>query len=75
MLMHARKGTMARDYYVVQKDGVWKVKLENGRYLSSHRSQRAAQREAERLARNNNRGVTVNAAAGYTRFRKGKDEV
>jgi len=66
---------MSRNYYVVKKDGVWKVKLESGRYVSSHRSQKAAKREAKRLARNNNRGVTVNAAAGYTRYSIGKDEL
>jgi len=27
------------------------------------------------LARNNNRGVTVNAAAGYTRYSINKDDV
>ena len=66
---------MSRNYYVVKKDSVWKVKLEGGRYLSRHRSQKAAKREAKRLARNNNRGVTVNAAAGYTRYSIGKDEL
>jgi len=66
---------MSRNYYVVKKDGTWKVKLEGGRYLSSHRSQKAAKREAKRLARNNNRGVTVNAADGYTRYSISKDEV
>jgi len=55
---------MSRNYYVVKKDGQWRVKLESGPYLSTHRSQKAA-----------NRGVTVNAAAGYTRFSIGKDEV
>jgi len=66
---------MSRNYYVVKKDGTWKVKLERGPYLSTHRSQKAAKREALRLARNNNRGVTVNAAAGYTRYSIGKDEL
>jgi len=66
---------MSRNYYVVKKDGKWKVKLEAGRYLSSHRSQKAAKREATRLARNNDRGVTVNAAEGYTRYSISKDEV
>jgi len=37
---------MSRNYYVVKKDGTWKVKLESGPYLSSHRSQKAAKREA-----------------------------
>jgi len=66
---------MSRNYYVVKKDGTWKVKLEGGRYLSSHRSQKAAKREAKRLARNNDRGVTVNAAEGYTRYNIPADEV
>jgi len=66
---------MARDYYVIKEDGQWKVKLEAGRVVSVHRTQKAAKREAKRLARNNNRGVTVNAAAGYTRYTIDKDEV
>jgi TusA-related sulfurtransferase len=66
---------MARDYYVIKEDGQWKVKLEAGRVISVHRTQKAAKREAKRLARNNNRGVTVNAAAGYTRYSINKDDV
>jgi hypothetical protein len=66
---------MARDYYVIKEGGQWKVKLEAGRVVSVHRTQKAAKREAKRLARNNNRGVTVNAAAGYTRYTIDKDEV
>ena len=66
---------MARDYYVIKEGGQWKVKLEAGRVVSVHRTQKAAKREAKRLARNNNRGVTVNAAAGYTRYSIDKDEV
>jgi len=66
---------MSRNYYVVKKDGTWKVKLESGRYLSSHRSQKAAKREAKRLARNNDRGVTVNAAEGYTRYSISRDDI
>jgi len=50
---------MSRNYYVVKKDGQWKVKLESGPYLSTHRSQKAAKREALRLARNNNRGGCI----------------
>jgi TusA-related sulfurtransferase len=66
---------MARDYYVIKEGGQWKVKLEAGRVISVHRTQKAAKREAKRLARNNNRGVTVNAAAGYTRYSINKDDV
>ena len=66
---------MARDYYVIKEGGQWKVKLEAGNVVSVHRTQKAAKREAKRLARNNNRGVTVNAAAGYTRYSIDKDEV
>jgi len=66
---------MARDYYVIKEGGQWKVKLEAGRVVSVHRTQKAAKREAKRLARNYNRGVTVNAAAGYTRYSIDKDEV
>ena len=64
-----------RDYYVIKEDDRWKVKLERGRVLSTHQKQKAAKRKAKRLARNNNRGVTVNAAGGYTRYRLGADEV
>jgi len=66
---------MARDYYVIKEGVQWKVKLEAGRVISVHRTQKAAKREAKRLARNNNRGVTVNAAAGYTRYSINKDDV
>ena len=66
---------MTRDYYVIKEDGTWKVKLERGRVLSTHRSQKAAKREAKRLARNNERGIVVNAAAGYTRYNIPADEV
>lgn len=66
---------MARDYYVIYEDDKWKVKLENGRVLSKHRKQKRAKAEAERLGRKNNRGVTVNAKEGYTRYRKGPDEL
>jgi len=54
---------------------MWRVKLEAGQYLSRHNKQARAVQEAKRLARNNNRGVTVNAAAGYTRFSINKDEL
>jgi hypothetical protein len=64
-----------RNYYVVHEGDRWKVKLENGPVLSTHRKQSAAKREAERLARRNDRGLTVNAKAGYTRYSKGAKEV
>ena len=66
---------MVRNYYVVKKDDMWRVKLEAGQYVSRHNKQARAVQEAKRLARNNNRGVTVNAAAGYTRFSINKDEL
>jgi hypothetical protein len=66
---------MGRNYYVIHEDDSWKVKLERGAVISTHRKQSAAKREAERLARKNNRGVTVNAKAGFTRYSKSKDEV
>lgn len=66
---------MTRNYYVIKEGGEWKVKLEQGAIISTHETQRAAKREAERLGRNNNRGVTVNAAAGYTRYHKDADEL
>jgi hypothetical protein len=64
-----------RNYYVIKEDGQWKVKLERGRVISTHRKQSAAKRKAEKLGRKNNRGVTVNAAAGYTRYHKTADEL
>lgn len=67
---------MARNYYVIFEDDEWKVKLEKGPIVSAnHRTQSGAKREAERLARANNRGITVNAKAGYTRYSKPADEV
>ena len=66
---------MSRNYYVIKEGDEWKVKLERGRVISTHRSQKAAKREAKRLGRNNDRGVTVNAAEGYTRYSIGKDEL
>ena len=66
---------MSRNYYVIKEGGQWKVKLERGRVISPHRTQKAAKREAKRLGRNNGRGVTVNAAEGYTRYSVGKDEL
>jgi len=66
---------MSRNYYVIKEWEEWKVKLEGGRVISTHRTQKAAKREAKRLGRNNDRGVTVNAAAGYTRYSINKDEL
>jgi hypothetical protein len=67
---------MSRNYYVIYEDDQWKVKLENGPVVSAnHRKQSAAKRKAEKLARKNNRGVTVNAKAGYTRYSKSADEI
>ena len=66
---------MARDYYVIFEDDEWKVKLERGAVVSAnHRTQKGAKRKAEKLARKNNRGITVNAKAGYTRYSKEADE-
>ena len=65
-----------RNYYVIYEDDQWKVKLEQGAVVSAgHRTQKGAKREAERLARKNNRGITVNAKDGYTRYSKSADEV
>jgi hypothetical protein len=66
---------MARNYYVIFEDDQWKVKLERGAVVSAnHRTQKGAKRKAEKLARKNNRGITVNAKAGYTRYSKEADE-
>jgi hypothetical protein len=60
---------MARNYYVVYDEGSWGVKLEGGRYVErSKPSQKAAKRSAIRYGLRNNRGVTVNAKDGYTRY-------
>jgi len=65
-----------RNYYVIFEDDEWKVKLEKGAVVSAgHRTQSGAKQKAERLARKNGRGITVNAKAGYTRYSKGPDEV
>jgi hypothetical protein len=66
---------MSRNYYVIKEGEEWKVKLERGRVISTHRTQKAAKREAKRLGRNNDRGVTVNAAEGYTRYHLDRDEL
>jgi len=65
-----------RNYYVIYEGNEWKVKLEKGAVVSAgHRTQSGAKQKAERLARRNNRGITVNAKDGYTRYSKGPDEV
>jgi len=66
-----------RDYYVVHSDEHgWHVKLENGRAVdTSPRQQKTALKKAKRLARRNNRGVVVNAKAGYTRRHIDKEDV
>lgn len=58
-----------RDYYVVYSDEHgWHVKLEQGRAVdTSPRKQSTAITKAKRLARRNDRGVVINAKAGYTR--------
>jgi hypothetical protein len=67
---------MARNYYVIYEDDQWKVKLEQGSVVSAnHRSQSGAKREAIRLAKRNNRGITVNAKGGYTRYSVEADEI
>jgi len=66
---------MSRSYYVIREGGEWKVKLERGRVVSRHRTQKAAKREAKRLGRRYNRGVTVNAAEGYTRYHIDADDL
>jgi len=43
--------------------------------VSRHRTQKAAKREAKRLGRRYNRGVTVNAAEGYTRYHIDADDL
>ncbi len=58
-----------RDYYVVHsEEHGWHVKLEKGRAVdTSPRKQSTAIKKAKRLARRNDRGVVINAKAGYTR--------
>ena len=66
----------AGDYYVIYEDDEWKVKVGGGAVVSAgHRTQSGAKRKAEKLGKNNNRGVVVNAKAGYTRYRKGPEEL
>ncbi|UXF51009.1 MAG: hypothetical protein HQRvContig04_22 [Haloquadratum phage sp.] len=59
----------SRDYYVVHsEEHGWHVKLEKGRAVdTSPRKQSTAIKKAKRLARRNDRGVVINAKAGYTR--------
>jgi hypothetical protein len=66
-----------RDYYVVHSNQYgWHVKLENGRAVdTSPRKQKTALKRAKQLARRNNRGVVVNAKAGYTRRHISKEDV
>lgn len=66
-----------RDYYVVFSDEHgWHVKLERGRAVdTSPRKQKTALERAKQLARSNNRGVVVNAKAGYTRRHISKEDV
>jgi len=65
-----------KNYYVVFDNGGWGVKLEDSRYIArSVGSQKQAKRKAIRLAIKNNRGVTVNAKAGYTRYSMSAREV
>ena len=66
-----------RDYYVVYSDKHgWHVKLERGRAVdTSPRKQSTAIKKARKLARRNNRGVTINAKQGYTRRRIDKENV
>jgi len=59
-----------RAYYVVYEGDQWKVKLERGRVVSTHRKQSAAKRRAKRLARKPGTAgekVVINAKEGYTR--------
>jgi hypothetical protein len=66
-----------RDYYVVySNEHGWHVKLENGRAVdTSPRKQKTALKKAKQLAQRNNRGVVVNAKAGYTRRHIDKEDV
>jgi len=75
VVAHISQG-VGRNYYVIHENDEWKVKLEEGAVVSAnHRTMKGAKRTAERLARRNNRGVTVNAKAGYTRYSISKDEL
>jgi hypothetical protein len=56
----------SRRYYVIKEGGKWKVMLEKGSNLSTHRKRSAAIKEARRLGRSQNRPVMVNYADGRT---------
>jgi hypothetical protein len=56
----------SRRYYVIHEGGKWKVMLEKGPNLSTHRSRRAAVKEAKRLGRNQDRPVMINYKDGRT---------
>jgi len=65
-----------RSYYVVQDEGNWGVKLEQGRYIEKQSgSFKRAKRKAIRLALNNGRGVVINDADGFTRKNMSPKEV
>jgi hypothetical protein len=67
---------MSRNYYVIHENDQWKVKLERGRVVSAnHRTMKGAKRKATQLARRNDRGVTVNAKGGYTRYHIDKGDL
>jgi len=67
---------MAKNYYVIWEDEQWKVKLEKRSVVSAnHRTQKGAKRKAIQLAKRNNRGITVNAKGGYTRYSVEADEI
>jgi len=58
-----------RAYYVVYDSDQWRVKLERGRYVSTHRKKQPAIREAKRLARKSGTAgskVVVNKKNGAT---------
>lgn len=57
----------ARRYYVIFEEDQWRVKLEKGRVVSVHGSdRRAAIERARELGRNNSRPVMVNYKDGAT---------
>ena len=58
-----------RAYYVVYSRDMWRVKLEEGQYLSKHRKKQRAIEEAKRLARkpgNAGSKVVINSKQGAT---------
>jgi len=57
----------AKRYYVIFEDNQWKVKLEKGRVVSTHGSNRGqAIDRAQELGYKNNRPVMVNYKSGAT---------